>query len=51
MEFVDTETTDIRSLMHNGSATNDTYYDLQGRKVIPGKKGIYIHNGKKVIVK
>ena len=49
--FVDDETTDIRSLMHNGSATNDAYYDLQGRKVIPGKKGIYIHNGKKVIVK
>lgn len=51
MEFVDTETTDIRSLMHNGSATNDAYYDLQGRKVTPDKKGIYIKNGKKVIVK
>ena len=51
MEFVDTETTDIRSLMHQGSVTNDAYYDLQGRKVIPGKKGIYIKNGKKVIVK
>ena len=51
MEFVDTETTDIRSLMHNGSATNDAYYDLQGRKVTPVKKGIYIKNGKKVIVK
>ena len=49
--FVDDETTDIRSLMHNGSATNDAYYDLQGRKVIPSKKGIYIHNGKKVIVR
>ena len=49
--FVDDETTDIRSLMHNGSATNDAYYDLQGRKVIPVKKGIYIHNGKKVIVR
>ena len=49
--FVDDETTDIRSLMHQGSATNDAYYDLQGRKVIPGKKGIYIHNGKKVIVR
>ncbi len=51
IEFVDTETTDIRSLMHNGSATNDAYYDLQGRKVTPDKKGIYIKNGKKVIVK
>ncbi len=51
MEFVDTETTDIRSLMYQGGVTNDAYYDLQGRKVIPGKKGIYIHNGKKVIVR
>ena len=49
--FVDDETTDIRSLMHNGSATNDAYYDLQGRKVTTFKKGIYIKNGKKVIVK
>ena len=49
--FVDDETTDIRSLMHNGSTTNDAYYDLQGRKVTTVKKGIYIHNGKKVIVK
>ena len=49
--FVDDETTDIRSLMHNGSTTNDAYYDLQGRKVTTVKKGIYIHNGKKVIVR
>ena len=51
MVFVDDETTDIRSFMYQGSVTNDAYYDLQGRKVIPSKKGIYIHNGKKVIVK
>ena len=51
MVFVDDETTDIRSLMYQGSVTNDAYYDLQGRKVIPSKKGIYIKNGKKVIVK
>lgn len=51
MVFVDDETTDIRSLMHQGSATNDAYYDLQGRKVTTVKKGIYIKNGKKVIVK
>lgn len=30
----------------------DDYYDLQGRKVVkPKNKGIYIHNGKKVVVK
>ena len=32
--------------------TDDSYYDLQGRKVLnPTKKGIYIKNGKKVIIK
>jgi len=29
----------------------DDYYDLQGRRVTPVKKGIYIRNGQKVIVK
>lgn len=29
--------------------SNDSYYDLQGRKVIAPQKGIYIKNGKKVI--
>ena len=32
--------------------TDDSYYDLQGRKVLnPTKKGIYIKNGKKVVVR
>jgi hypothetical protein len=33
--------------------TNETddYYDLQGRRVTPVKKGIYIRNGQKVIMK
>jgi ubiquitin len=34
----------------NEQFANDTYYDLQGRKVQnPKRGGIYIHNGKKVI--
>ncbi len=35
-------------------ADNDNYYDLQGRKMFSGKslkKGLYIHNGKKVVMK
>lgn len=32
--------------------TNNRYYDLQGRSVgTPAKKGLYINNGKKVVVK
>ena len=27
------------------------YYDLQGRKVAQPTKGLYIHNGKKVVIK
>jgi hypothetical protein len=31
---------------------DDSYFDLQGRKVAkPTRGGIYIHNGKKVIVR
>ena len=38
---------DVRWQMEDGN-----YYDLQGRKVEkPNRKGIYIHNGKKVIVR
>lgn len=35
-----------------GQAGNqDTYYNLQGQKVAKAGKGLYIHNGKKVIVR
>ena len=30
---------------------NDSWYDLQGRKVTNPRKGIYIKNGKKVLIK
>ncbi|MBR3618490.1 MAG: serpin family protein, partial [Bacteroidaceae bacterium] len=33
------------------SKTNNTYYDLTGRRVTTPTKGIYIHNGKIVMVK
>jgi hypothetical protein len=36
----------------SGELTGDSYYDLQGRKVEkPNRKGIYIHNGRKVVLK
>ena len=39
--------------IHNSQLTIDNYYDLNGRMLQgkPTKKGIYIHNGKKVVVK
>ena len=44
------EPTGIRSIEAE-STVNEGYYDLQGRPVIsPQRKGIYIRNGKKVIV-
>ena len=45
-------TTGIESI-DNGQLTIDNWYDLNGRKLqgMPTKKGLYIMNGKKVVVK
>ena len=51
IEFVDGESTDISSLLYDSQLPDGSYYDLQGRKVKPVGKGLYIHNGKKVYVK
>lgn len=42
--------TGIRSAV-NGTEKNEPVYDLQGRRVVKPTKGIYIQNGKKVILK
>ena len=44
------ETTDISGVTTPATLSN-TYYDLQGRKVTQPTRGLYILNGKKVIVK
>ena len=52
--FDDGETTGIESLnaADAATATGDvTYYNLNGQRVTKPVKGLYIHNGKKVIVK
>ena len=49
--FVEGESNDVRGLLYDGSPSNGDYYDLQGRRVKPVGKGLYIHNGKKVFVK
>ena len=48
---MDNETTGISELKNNASNTDAAYYTLQGVKVAKPVKGIYIHQGKKVIVK
>ena len=44
------ETTGI-SDMNRETITNNRYFDLQGRRVLAPTKGLYIVNGKKVVVK
>jgi hypothetical protein len=37
--------------IHQEASGAESFYDLQGRKVTPTKKGIYIQNKKKVVIK
>lgn len=48
---MDNETTGISELKNYVSNTDAAYYTLQGVKVAKPVKGIYIHQGKKVIIK
>ena len=48
---IDGDLTAITQLPSNLEPRISTIYDLQGRKVVDMKKGIYIVNGKKVIVR
>ena len=48
--FVEDETTAIQSI-ESVDASNDAIYNLQGVRVNATKKGLYIQNGKKYIVK
>lgn len=43
------ETTDIKDV--TVETANDDMYDLQGRRIVNPDKGIYIKNGKKVVIK
>lgn len=52
IEFDDDGTTGIRTI-DNGLTENDSWYSLDGRKFNgkPTAKGVYINNGKKIIIK
>ena len=50
--FLFGDATEISATLNdNGEMTNEKYYDLQGRRVAQPQKGLYIVNGKKVIIK
>ena len=52
LSFDDDETTDIESVTTDEETKdNDVYYNLNGQRVSNPQKGVYIHNGKKVIIK
>lgn len=50
LNFSFDEETGINSI-ENGKLTIDNYYDLSGRRVVKPTKGLYIVNGKKILVK
>lgn len=50
LNFVKDESTGI-SEMENGESDNGKYYDLQGRRVAKPGKGLFVKDGKKVIIK
>jgi hypothetical protein len=51
LNFVDNTATAIKSVATEASANNGVYYTLQGVAVSQPQKGLYIHNGKKIIIK
>lgn len=49
--FVVEDATGISEVRNNITLDDDKWYDLSGRLVSPTSKGIYIHNGKKYVIK
>ena len=51
VKIVEKDFTGIDDMEAEGERVKDVYYDLNGRAVENPAKGIYIINGKKVIIK
>ena len=51
INFEDGETTGISTARMNNEEMNPVYFDLSGRRVAQPVRGIYIVNGKKVVIK
>ena len=49
--FGDDETTAIRGIENGEMKVKNSFFDLQGRRVAQPTKGLYIVNGKKVVIK
>ena len=49
-QLLEGEVTGISEILRPISESN-RYYNLQGQRVIPQRQGIYIVNGRKVVVK
>ena len=51
MGTVDTQATGIENIHESSETVNAPYYNLQGVKVDSPTPGIYIHHGKKVLIR
>lgn len=51
LDFSDGDVTGISEVKAERNTVDDAYYTLSGVKVANPQKGLYIHNGKKVIIK
>ena len=51
ISFADDDVTGLDIVKNQQSIANGQYFDLQGRKVAQPAKGLYILNGKKVVIK
>ncbi len=51
VNFPDGTTTGIEAVDSEAEAGSDVIYDLSGRRVAKAQKGVYIVNGKKVVIK
>ena len=49
--YIFNETTGISEMSDVRNKMSDVFYDLQGRRVAQPKKGVYISNGKKMVIK
>lgn len=49
--YVDNPTTEINGITNNPVVKDEAYYNLQGVKVQRPQHGVFIHNGKKVVLK
>ena len=50
-DYIDNGISSVDDVKVTTLPSDDSYYNLQGQRVSEPQAGIYIHNGKKVVVK